>query len=108
MSRTIRTLSELLGLLDRGRVGEALDEHMRQLIKALEDLPSEKGKARLTLDIDVAFQGGQFSILPSIKMKLPQGKAFNPTTLWASQGEFSVQHPNQVDLFPGPRAAAAE
>jgi len=106
MSRTIRNFAEMLGLLNRGRFSEKCNEHLNSALETLEALPSEKGTAKITLEVTINYEGGRLDIKPSVKSKLPEEKAFSSTPFWAYEGGLSVQHPSQMDIFGGPRDAA--
>lgn len=105
-ARTIHRFADMLGLLNRGRFIEKVDEHLVAAIEALEALPGEKGKAKLTIEVDIIFESGRVDIKPSVKSKLPEDKAFSETPFWTLDGGLSVQHPSQSDMFAGPRDAA--
>lgn len=105
MARTIRNLGELIGLLNRGRFVEKCNEELERVMMALEDLPEQKGKAKITLEITIARQQELVNITPVVKAKLPESGAFSATPFWESDGALSVEHPNQRDMFAGPRKA---
>lgn len=106
MARTIRSFSEMLGLLSRGRFAERLDAELSEAIDSLENLPNEKGTAKITVEISLNYQSGRLDIRPSVKAKLPEAQAFSDTPFWTHEGGLSVQHPSQSDMF-GPREASA-
>lgn len=64
MARTIRNLGELIGLLNRGRFVEKCNEELERVMMALEDLPEQKGKAKITLEITIARQQELVNIPP--------------------------------------------
>lgn len=99
MSRPIRRIADVLGLLNRGRFVEKCDEHLATAIETLEALPDEKGTAKITIEITVAYQAGRVDIRPAVKLKLPDEKAFTETPFWTAEGGLSVQHPSQSDMF---------
>jgi hypothetical protein len=98
-ARPIRRFVDMLGLLNRGRFVEKLDEHLSEALSTLEALPSEKGSATLTVQVIVTYESGRLDIKPSVKSKLPEEKAFSGTPFWAVDGALSVQHPSQTDMF---------
>ena len=102
--RTIRSFTEMLGLLNRGRLVDRLDEEMAAVLNALRETPKESGKATLSLTLTIAYQEGRLDIRPEIKAKLPAAAAFNGTPFWELDGGLSVQHPSQSDMFSGPRS----
>lgn len=103
----LRRFADVLELANRGRFSEKCDEHLQKAIAALEALPSEKGAATITVEMKINFDSGRVDIVPSVKSKLPEGKAFSATVLWTHGGALSVQHPSQTDMFAGPEDAEA-
>ena len=97
--RPIRRFSEMLGLLNRGKFEEKIDEHLASAIQTLEALPTEKGTAKITVEITLNFESGRLDIKPAVKSKLPEEKAFSGTPFWTIDNALSVQHPNQTDMF---------
>ena len=98
-ARPIRRFVDMLGLLNRGRFVEKLDEKLAEAMAELEALPNEKGSATITVTIAVSCENGRIDIKPSVKSKLPEEKGFNSTPFWAVDGALSVQHPSQSDMF---------
>lgn len=97
--RTIRRFTDVLGLLNRGRFVEKVDEHLAHAFETLEALPEEKGTATVTVTLTVAYDSGRYDVRPAVKSKLPEEKAFNGTPFWGVEGGLSVQHPSQADMF---------
>lgn len=104
-ARPIRSFTEILGLLSRGRFSERLDEELAEAISTLENLPNEKGTATIAVTLTLSFQSGRLDIKPAVKAKLPEEKSFSDTPFWTIDGALSVQHPSQIDMFSGPRDA---
>lgn len=102
---TIRSFTQLVGLLSKGRFSERLDEELQAAIASLEGASDGKGKATLTVAIEIAYQDGRIDVKPTVKAKLPEEKAFGTTPFWTHEGALSVQHPSQIDMFGGPRVA---
>lgn len=102
----LRRFTDLVGVLNRGRFVEKLDEHLTHALEKLEGLPDGKGKVTMTVTLDIAYQEGRVEVKPSVKSKLPEDKGFNGTPFWTVDGGFSVQHPGQSDMFSGPRDAS--
>ena len=102
-ARLIRNITDVLGMLSRGRFAEKCDEHLATALETLEAIPSEKGTATITITLTLNYESGRIDIKPAVKSKLPEEKAFSGTPLWVHEGGLSVQHPSQMDMFPGPR-----
>ena len=113
MSRTLRSFREMLGLLSRGDFSQKLDEELTQVVEALEQMPGDKGKAVMTVQITFNYELGRVDIDPSVKTKLPETAKFMKTPFWTHEGQLSLEHPNQIDMFSaravdGKRAAAGD
>ena len=104
MTRLTRTFSEMLGLLARGEFSRKLDQEMEKAIFALEEMPADKGKATMTVTIDFNYELGRIDIDPKVKVKLPDDAKFVKTPFWSVDGKLSIEHPNQIDMFGGPRS----
>jgi len=87
-----------LGLIDRGRVVEALDEDLGDAISTLKTVGD--GKARITLTVTITAKGNDVTLDADVKSKLPETRSFRGTHLWIVGDALSTQHPSQIDLFP--------
>lgn len=99
MSRVVRSFREMLGLLSRGDFSRKLDEELTTAIEALETMPADSGKAKITVEIEFKYELGRIDISPVVKTKLPETARFMKTPFWAVEGSLSVQHPSQIDMF---------
>ncbi|RWO90898.1 hypothetical protein [Mesorhizobium sp.] len=100
----LRSFRAMLGLLSRGDVSRRLDEQLNEAIQALEACPADKCKAEITVKITLDYELGRIDVKAETKSKLPETVKFMKTPFWTIDGELSVEHPNQIDMFP-PRAA---
>ena len=100
MSRVLRTFREMLGLLSRGDFSRKLDDEMELAIQALENMPGDSGKAEMTIKVVFKYELGRVDIDASYKTKLPETARFMKTPFWTIDGQLSVEHPNQIDMFP--------
>lgn len=102
-SRPIRKVTDVIGMLAKGKFAECIDGHLEEALRTLGDLPAEKGRATITITLDLAYEGGRLDVKPSVKSKLPE-EGFRSTPFWATgDNHLSVEHPNQADMFAGPR-----
>jgi len=108
MSRVLRSFREMMGLLSRGDFSRHCDELLNGAIEALEACPADKCKAEITVKITLDYELGRVDIKADAKSKLPDTVKFMKTPFWTIDGQLSVEHPNQIDMFPQPRAAARE
>ena len=107
MSRLLRTFREMLGLISRGDFSRHLDEKMNEAIVALEECPADKCKAEITVKITFEYELGRIDVKGEAKSKLPETAKFMKTPFWALDGQLSLEHPNQIDMFPARAAATA-
>jgi hypothetical protein len=106
--RLVRSYTDIIGLIDRGKLLQSANEAIREALETLENQPSEKGKATITLALEFTFEKGMVQVKPKLTAKLPEGETFSPLVVWTHEGALSLEHPSQIDLFRGPRAAPAE
>lgn len=99
MSRMLRTFREMIGLVSRGDFSRHLDEKMEEALVALEECPADKCKAEITVKVVLEYELGRIDIKPEVKVKLPETAKFMKTPFWVIDGQLSVQHPNQIDMF---------
>lgn len=96
--RLIRRFTELLGLCDRGQFEQDCNVALSEAIETLQAQAGAKGKAKLTVELELAFDKGMLQITPALKSKLPESKGYGGTVLWAHEGALSTQHPSQMDI----------
>ena len=108
MSRTLRSFREMLGLLSRGDLSRRLDEELTNAVEALQAMPADKGKAVITLTVTLNYELGRVDIDPAVKVKLPETARFMKTPFWTIDGALSLEHPNQIDMFPARRVEPDE
>ncbi|MER8941326.1 hypothetical protein NKH82_17725 [Mesorhizobium sp. M0915] len=107
MSRVLRTFREMLGLLSRGDFSRHCDKLLNEAILAVEECPADKCKAEIIVKITLDYELGRIDIKADAKSKLPDTVKFMKTPFWTIDGQLSVEHPNQIDMFRAPRAAAS-
>lgn len=106
--RMLRTFRELIGLLSRGDFARHLDSQMEQAIAALEECPADKCKAEITVKITLDYELGRIDVKGESKVKLPDTVKFMKTPFWAVDGQLSVEHPSQIDMFAARSVATRE
>lgn len=93
-------------MIDRGKLEASANEAIREALETLAAQPGSKGKATVTVSIEIGYDKGLVNIKPKLTAKLPEGDVFTPLVLWEHDGALSAQHPSQIDMFQ-PREAAA-
>jgi len=99
MARVMRTFREMLGTLSRGDFSRHLDQQLEEAIGALESAPADKCKAEITVKIVFDYELGRIDVKGESKVKLPETAKFMKTPFWAIDGQLSIEHPNQIDMF---------
>lgn len=103
MSRVLRTFREMIGLLSRGDFSRHCDKLLNEAIEALEASPSDKCKAEIVVKVTFDYELGRIDIKADAKSKLPDTVKFMKTPFWTVDGQLSVEHPSQADMFPPTR-----
>lgn len=104
MSRVLRSFREMIGRLSRGDVDRHLNEKLAEAVGALEACPADKCKAEITLKVTLEYELGRVDVKTDIKSKLPDTAKFMKTPFWTIDGELSIEHPNQIDMFSARKA----
>jgi hypothetical protein len=104
MSGVIRNFCQVLALLSRREFAAKLDEELTLMIDTLESMPNSTGKGKITVELEFIAELGRVDVKASYKTKLPETARFVKTPFWAIGGALSVEHPNQIDMFGGPRS----
>lgn len=100
---------QLLALLQRGAFLPRLnDELATVLAKLKETAGEEEAKGSLTLKLNIKVEDGVATFIPEIATKLPK-EIERQTVLWvADDGKLMAEHPEQQNLFAGPRGVPSE
>lgn len=109
--KRIRDAATIIGLLEGGEVAQALGAEITETIQTLRERSDQRGKVKVngsvTLTLSIEVEGLSASIIADIaskRPKAPRGSSF----FWAlDDGSLSTEHPQQGDLFAGPREARA-
>lgn len=96
----LRSFRQMIGLLSRGDFSRHCDKLLGEAIEALEACPADKCKAEITVKITFDYELGRIDVKAEAKSKLPDTVKFMKTPFWSIDGQLSVEHPNQIDMFP--------
>lgn len=106
--KLIRDAQSLLGMLETGDLNTELTEKMTETLNKLfelsNDRPNVTFKGAVSLKLNFAVKSGMVEINaeipPPVLPKLPR----KSTVYFAIEGgRLSTEHPQQHDMFPGPR-----
>lgn len=104
----IRDAQSLLGMLESGDLNNEVTETLQTVLEKLLDLSNERPnvtyKGEVSLKLSLAVKNGMVEInaeIPPPKLpKLPRKSSM----YWVVEGgRLSTEHPQQHDMFPGPR-----
>ncbi|TIR00851.1 hypothetical protein [Mesorhizobium sp.] len=96
----LRSFRQMIGLLSRGDFARHCDKLLGEAIEALEACPADKCKAEITVKVTFDYELGRIDVKAEAKSKLPDTVKFMKTPFWSIDGQLSVEHPNQIDMFP--------
>ena len=105
--KRIRDAQTIIGALEHGEAAQELTNEITETLAKLKDLagnrPKNKVKGSVTLKIDIEVEAGTATITADISSKRPKpvrGSSF----FWVlDDGSLSTEHPQQTDMFGGPR-----
>lgn len=106
--QTIRDAQALVGMLERGELNQEMTDKIEAVVEKLLEHSNEQPKAtfkgQVSLVLNFAIKNGVIELTADIPPpKLP--KIPRKTSIyWAVEGgKLSTEHPQQHDMFPGPR-----
>jgi len=106
--KIIRDVQSLLGMLEQGDLNAEFsgkfEEVMEKLSEMSNDRPQVTFKGSISLKLNLSVKSGMVEINaeipPPTLPKLPR----KSTVYWVIEGgKLSTEHPQQHDMFPGPR-----
>lgn len=107
--KRIRDSQTIIGALEGGEAAAELSREITETLAKLKELagsrPKNKVKGSVTLKLDIEVEAGTATITANIESKRPKpirGSSF----YWVlDDGSLSTEHPQQTDMFAGPRDA---
>jgi hypothetical protein len=108
--KKIRDMQTIIGMLEGGALNAELSEEVTTTLGKLADMSTErsgatfKGETKLTLNFEV--KDGMVVIRTEFASKTPK-RPRRTSMFWiVEDGALSAEHPQQHDLFGGPRGVA--
>lgn len=106
--KIIRDADTLIAVLEQGDLKTDLNTEIAKVVARLHDLseddPKKKFAGDLTLKMKFKVEGGVVTITNDIKTTLPKVPRRHDIFWTTEDGGLSTEHPNQRDMFGGPRA----
>lgn len=107
--KRIRDAQTIIGLLEGGELAADLGRQITETLAFLKEASSgprkAKAKGSVVLKLSFEVEGGAVTIAAEVESKRPKptrGSSFYWVT---DDGALSTEHPQQTDMFAGPREA---
>lgn len=109
--KKIRDAQTIIGMLEGGELAQALSGDITETLSKLKDLSDAQGrkakiKGKVTLTLDFEVEAGSVTVQAGIDTKVPKAPRGSSFYWITDDGSLSTEHPQQTDMFAGPRAAA--
>lgn len=107
--KTIRDATTILGMLERGDAAASLSDEISSTLIACQDAAGAKGTAKGEVVVKLKFsvQGASVEIEADISSKRPKMKRPRSFLFLTPSGELSLEHPQQISMFDGPRPVSS-
>lgn len=97
----------LIGMLEGGELNDEMtrksEETFTELLEMSNDNPKVKFKGEITLKLNLEVANGMITINADVATKTPK-RARRSSVYWLTDGgKLSTEHPQQHDMFSGPR-----
>lgn len=109
--KKIRDAQTIIGMLEGGELAQALSGDITETLTKLKSLSDTMGrkakvKGKVTLTLDFEVEAGSVNVQAGIDTKVPKAPRGSSFYWITDDGSLSTEHPQQTDMFSGPRAAA--
>lgn len=105
--KIIRDGQTLIGALEVGELNKDFSDKLHETLNELNsmsaDNPKVQFKGAITLKLALTVAGGMVTINTDIATKLPRRPRRSSTYWVTDNGQLSTEHPQQQDIFSGPR-----
>jgi len=107
----IREASILLGALEGGELNRSLSHELSTVLRELHTMSTEDVKKTFKGEVDLKImltaENGAVTISSEIKSKTPKRPRARTFYWITEEGSLSTEHPQQTDMFTGPRDTKA-
>lgn len=111
MSKTLERASDMVAVLEGGDLNHDLSNEIQKALAELQDLAPANGKGKVkgsvTLKIDFTVSGKTVEVDTNFTSKLPKRPRASSTYFITPDAKLSTDHPQQQQLFDGPREVRA-
>lgn len=108
--KKIRDAQTIIGMLEGGELAAQLSTDISETLTKLKTLSETMGrkakvKGKVTLALDFEVEAGAVTVLAGIETKVPKAPRGSSFYWVTDDGSLSTEHPQQTDMFGGPRDA---
>ncbi len=107
--KRIRDAQTIIGMLEGGEVAAHLSTEIVETLAKLKELSGDRPKAKVkgsvTLKLSIEVEAGTATIAAEIDSKRPKPVRGSSFYWLLDDGSLSTEHPQQTDMFAGPREA---
>lgn len=108
--KRIRDAQTIIGMLEGGELAAQLSSDITETLAKLKDLGEVMGKkakvkGKVVLALDFEMEAGAVTVSASIDTKVPKAPRGTSYYWVLDDGSLSTEHPQQTDMFAGPREA---
>lgn len=108
--KKIRDAQTIIGMLEHGDLAAQLSTDITDTLAKLRDLADLAGKkskvkGKVTLSLDFEVSEGAVTVTAGIETKTPKAPRGSSFYWITEDGALSTEHPQQTDMFAGPREA---
>lgn len=110
--KKIKDAQVIIGMLEDGELAADLGKEITETLAKLKELAGDRPKAKIkgsvTLEIGFELENGGTSIMCKIDSKRPKPVRRSSFYWVLDDGSLSTEHPQQTDMFAGPREARSQ
>jgi hypothetical protein len=108
--KKIRDAQIIIGMLEGGELANQLSADITETLTKLKDLGEVMGrkskvKGKVTLALEFEMENGAVTVTAGIETKVPKAPRGTSFYWVTDDGSLSTEHPQQTDMFAGPREA---
>lgn len=109
--KRIRDAQTIIGSLESGtlsnELGSTITAALAKLKEQCGNRPKAKAKGKVTLTLELEVEAGAVTITADIQQKLPKMPRASSFFWVTDDGSLTTEHPQQMNMFAGPRDTAA-
>lgn len=101
----VKTAVEIIGIVERGDLNADLTRQISDTLQQLQDMAPTKGKIKGSVKLTLNFivEGRTVAIEAGIETKVPKRQRGSSFYFLTPDGGISTEHPQQQEMFAGPR-----